>query len=320
MQADEDYLPHPALAHDISFGLPPEFADEIVKDNLGPPLSWLGAWIFMFVMIGGFAILWLILWPALENYDNQKALKSAIDLDGLAYYTNFGLGLIIVLFAWIVATATSIALTIRLSPKRIKATLYLASRNDFIGKTPRLFGLHKVWKNASGFKTAEDYLNAIAMRMFLWTGRVVLVLMAVAFYLLWCETTWHEVYTGDAYVEFSFWTNTKSIYPWSEVTSVELGCNQIEDSSHLLYEIHWIDGSKTRFPNYDNDFPPNKNWIVSLETVDSKISKSNAEFKRWNWLKRDPLHPNCLSFFENRLNGDEFTRFKAILRMDTLDL
>jgi len=241
-------------------------------------------------------------------------------LNGFAYYTNFGSGLVVAIFAWIVTTSFLVALTIRLSPKRLKATLYLSTQSDFIGKTPRIFGLDKIWANASGFSSAESYINAVSTRILMWTGRVILFLTAMPLYLSWCETTWHEVYTEDGYIEFSFWTNATTKSPWSQAASVELGCNQTDDGSSLIYEIRWSEGEKTRFLNYDDDFLPETNWLDGLEIVNARISNTDAKFKRWEWLSRDPLHPNCLSFFERRMSKDEFSRFKAILRIDTLDV
>ena len=326
MTREDNIAPHPNLAGDMSLGLPYDLAEEINEDNLGAPLSWLGSWLFMLIMCLGFVIVWLFLWPAGEAYDEHRALKTASELEGIAYNTNFGISLVIGVFIWIVATSTCVSIIIRLAPKRVKATLYLSGRSDFIGQTPRFFGLHKVWLAGTEIQTGEDYINAIAEKMISWTGRVVPFLTAIALFFFWRETSWNETFTEEAFIDKSFWTGAPSTHLWSDADEIELGCNFIKANSsrysgpakyHIIYDIKWENGTDVRLP-IENQIN-GKNWLDNLETIDSAVRSGNAVFQRWKWRDRDPLHPKCISHFRTELGPKNKERLEALLRIGELD-
>lgn len=328
MPSEDTNIPHRNLSHDLALGLPYELAEEIAEDNLGAPLSWFGASLFMLIMCSGFVIGGFYLWPTLEAYDKRQALKVATSLDGISFYTNFGISLLIGLFAWIIATATCVSIIIRLAPKRAKATLYLSAKNHFIGSTPRLFGLHKIWTNGTTIETAQDYINAIANRMCFWTGRVVLIMIGLALFFFWRETSWNETFTEKAVVENTFWSNTRSSYLWSDAVQVELGCNFIEArrgrrssskaaESVVIYKVKWEDGQKVSL-HTENQIN-GKHWLDNFENIDAEIRSGNAKFERWVWLERNPLHPTCLNHYRSKLGPDLGPRFDNLLRVRELD-
>jgi len=304
-------------------GLPPQLAQEIVDAKLKGPISWLAHGLFMLIMIAGFVIGWLYLWPTLSNQVDANAYSAAQSMDGFAYETNFGLSLVIGMFVWIVSVALIISTFILRAPTRLKATLYLNAKSDFIGSTPKFYGLHKVIAEVGKFKTGSDYIDAICRKMISSLSKVVVPSLVLVLGLVWLETSWYKFYTPTHIVKNGLWSNALEKKKWRDISDVELGCNFIEArdsnpaSNNIIYRVKWSDGSKASL-DIDNQIN-GKIWLENFETVDTEIRSGNATFKRWVWLERNPLHPTCLNHFRTDLGPELTPRFNRLLRISELD-
>ena len=297
------------------WGLPKRISDELVDTHRLSFVRFLGFWMFMFYMVGGFAVGGWYLWPWLENQNNINAQQKAAEVGGLMYDVNFGIGLLIGLFVWIFTSSLLSILTIRLLPMPIKGALSLSmladtkvpTNNDviaaqIIAENPRIETAGEflnTWANSSIFKHLKFLLPAI-------------LLTAVVTYR---EIQTFSVYGVEGVTRSAFFAGEK-FRPWSEVKTVELGCNQTDDGGSFIYEVQFEDGKSLRIAEKT---PVNKtHWLDNLEKIDAEISSGAAEFKRWKWLKRDPLHPKCLRGYYGELNDEDIKRFKKLLHVDSL--
>jgi len=321
----EPNAPHPELEPDIQMGLPLELALDITNSKLRGPVSWLGHWLYMLILIGGFAFLFLWLWPILQKLVEKNAVQAATQIDGIAIEAYVGFSLIIALFTWMVASSTITAVIILKSRKSIKATFYLNARSQFIGKTPKLFGLHRVAEMSSRLRDGSDYIDLICKRMISSTSKFVVSGLIIAIGLSWLELSSYKIISERSYIENPTFSNKFKTKNWHDVSLVKLGCNYVESQgrrnnspkSNLIYEVQWTDETKFRLPT--NKHINGRDWLSNLEFINSEISKGGASFERWVWRSRDALHPKCLRSFYLQGGEGSKDRIDSLLRIGELE-
>lgn len=319
---EETEAPHPELMSDIKMGLPLSLSQEIADANLSGPVRWLGHWLFMIIMFGGFAFgIWL--WAFLDKQVENNAKQVAMSLEGIAIETNFGVSLVFALFIWIVASATLTSFIILKSTPKIKATFYLNSRQQFIGATPKLFGLHHIAATSDRFISGYDYIDKICKKMISATAKFVVPGTLISFGLILCELSSFRIITPHAHVIDPFFSNKLQIREWTKAQRVQLGCNYIKarknknEESSFIYDVEWPDGKSFRLTTQDQI--NGKSWLENFEAIDAKIRSGDAIFERWEWRNRDPLHPKCLNNFYSQAEKSQKIRIDRLLRIGVLD-
>ena len=58
-------------------------------------------------------------------------------------------------------------------------------------------------------------------------------------------------------------------------------------------------------------------WLEAAEQMDTELRRTGVEFRRWNWLDRDPLYPACLSVMRHNFGAD-YPRIERLLRVGEL--
>ena len=304
------------LSGEPLWGLPKRISDELVDSYRLTPIRWLGNWLFMIVMCGGFAVgAWI--WAVCEGILRQNAIEATQNIDGFAYDTNFGIGLLIGLFVWILLCIPICDCIIRIMPMPYKGTLFLVSQMsnskenpDTLPKKPKL-DLFNTPHSAE--ELINNYLNKVIGKSLLYLSPFILLVGFVT----QAELTNFTILSPSGIYTSGFFSKNLASKRWRDAEAVKLGCNQTDDGSSLIYEVIWPDGKDKRLPT--DTHINGEDWLTNLETVDAEISKGGAVFQRWVWLKRNPMHPKCLRGFYAGLSPNEQTRFNRLLRIGELD-
>ena len=298
------------------WGLPKRISDELVDSYRLKPIRWLGHWLFIIIMIGGFAG-GAIFWGWCDGILSRNAIKVANTINGFAYDTNFGIGLLIGLFVWIFLCLPIYYCIIRIMPMPYKGTLFLVSQMsnskenpDTLPKKPKL-DLFNTPHSAE--ELINNYLNKVIGKSLLYLSPFILLVGFVT----QAELTNFTILSPSGIYTSGFFSKNLASKRWRDAEAVKLGCNQTDDGSSLIYEVIWPDGKDKRLPT--DTHINGEDWLTNLETVDAEISKGGAVFQRWVWLKRNPMHPKCLRGFYAGLSPNEQTRFNRLLRIGELD-
>ena len=105
------------------------------------------------------------------------------------------------------------------------------------------------------------------------------------------------------------------VYRWSDIEFVEVGCNETKDTSSLIYKLHFEDGWGVDLADSD---PVGLTLLEALERADDTILAHNKQFRLWEWLGRNPMHPDCLAHYQDSWSVDDFQRLKSVLHVDEL--
>lgn len=297
------------------WGLPKRISDEIINSYELTIVRVLGPWLYIALMIGGFAVGGYLLWPWLEGQNNSNAIRKAAELGGLMYDVNFGIGLLIALFIWIMGALWLTIVIVRLSPMPIKGALSFSMLAD--SKLPENNDkkCSEILKEHPRIETASELLNEWADTPIIKLGKFLIPVALFASAVSYREIHTFSVYGNEGFVRSAFFEG-ENFRPWTDVKTVELGCNQTDDGGSLVYKIRFADGKSIRI---EDGIPINNSrWLDNIEQIDTKIASGNAEFKRWSWMNRDPLHPKCLRGYYGEFNDADTKRFKKLLRIDTL--
>ena len=87
----------------------------------------IAGWSSLVIMFTGFIIGGLWLWPTSEAISVANAMERASMISGLLVQTNFGLGMICFLFAWIVLACIIAVLCLGAVPERFRSCLLYTS-------------------------------------------------------------------------------------------------------------------------------------------------------------------------------------------------
>ena len=298
------------------WGLPQQISDELVDSYRFAPFRWLGFWLFMIIMCGGFLI-GARLFGICENRLWQNAIEAGQSVNGFAYDTNYGIGFIIGVFVWIYFSGAIVSLILILMPMPIKGTLFLTSFSDVSSNTPVITLPGTVVEINEEMETASGLINDHSWRILKKLNPIVSPFILLAVLFSFAELNWFNVLSPTGMHTSVPWTRTDKVRAWRDVETVKLGCNQVGNASNLIYEVTWPDGRDKRLP-IDTHFD-GPNWLTNLETINAEISHGGAVFKRWKWLRRDPLHPDCLRFFHDQPQENAKSRIDALLRIGELD-
>ena len=304
------------LGDSTLWGLPKRASDELVDSYRLSPIRWIGHWLFMIVMCGGFAVgFWI--WNLCEKILRQNALRYAQEIDGFAIDTNFGLGLLIGLFVWIFLSGVIVSLIILLVPMPIKGALFLAAQSDLSENTPKMPFVGSLLENKGERVTASELINDYSRRIIRKLGLILSPFIVLVTAVTYAELSWFNVIGANGLHTSVPWSTQVNMRTWQDVETVKLGCNQTDDGASLIYEVVWPDGKDKRLPT---DTHVNENdWLTNLELVDAEISKGGANFERWVWLNRDALHPKCLRSFYLQGGEGSKDRIDGLLRIGELE-
>jgi len=293
------------------WGLPHFMSEEMITAHDITPVRWLGHCMYLIILCSGFVFGGFWLWPYFEGLNKQNALTKAVELNGLMYDTNYGFSFLVGVLVWIIFSVMFTLLLVRLTPMPIKGSLIFGTQTysnaykiskqvDSIMETD-----HRPRSTSAMLNKLIDYeiksLNLLT---------ITLPLTLLSIFLLFHETKTFSVYTEDGYFRAGFLS--EKFKPWSELDVVELGCNQTDSGGSFVYKVHFSRQSvrvEDGTPILDDD------WITTMEKLDSHIEAAGVPFKRWKWLKRDPLAPKCLRGFYGELGPEGKNRLDKLLRL-----
>jgi len=305
------------LGGETLWGLPKNISDELVDSYQSTLFRWLGFWLFMIVMVGGFAV-GAIIWGKAENIIEKNAEVAANSVNGFAIDTNFGIGLLIGLFVWIFLSSVIVSLVIRLFPMPAKAALFFGGNIDPQKVDPKAFNKKVSFLDSSiKPRNASEFLNQYLDRTIAKSIKILMPFVILVVAVCYAELHSFSVFSPTGFHKSGFFSKDMTVRTWQDVQTVKLGCNQTDDGPDLIYEVSWPDGKHKRLP-IDTHINA-ENWLTNIEAVDAVISKSGAAFIRWKWNNRNPLHPKCLRGFYADLSQGEKTRFDRLLRKGEID-
>jgi len=188
--------------------------------------------------------------------------------------------------------------------------------NNFTAKNRLYLGLAGYLDKLSAYEdNPYEYLKKACLQ---WTSVIVwptalLFLLAAA--SLEREMKAVNIYTAEsAIISPYFPWEINEVKNWSDAQSVALGCNYIEDDneSDIIYEVEFADDTSYRLSTATT---VRGEWLDNIEIIDQALFEARVEFKRWKWLKRNPLHPQCLNFYRNTYSVHEYERLELLLRV-----
>lgn len=279
-------------------------------------ISWLGQWGIIGLMLAGFAVGGVWLWPALERLTEANALAAAADEGALLVHSNFGSSLVIALFGWIFAAGAIVGVIGVMTP-RLQASTFafnMLNGQDALSR----WAVARTVQTLSDESDPKTYVRKAVVSWQWWALGLGAFFLMLATYAVTRDVQAHSLFTRTHYVESPFlpW-GSREPRPWSDVESVELGCNHVTGRNagdDIVYKAHFRDGT-TVF--VDSAAALSGSWLEGLETIDTAIQRSGAEFRRWNWLGRDPLHPACLAVMQSYYQGN-YPRIERLLRVGQL--
>lgn len=308
IQLEDDDVPIPL------WGLPAHIADELAPAWNIRWLRWLAGWMAWLIMVGGFIAGWIWLWPLFEGLNTQAAEAHAIKTGALMYETNFGISMLIWIFAWIIFSAGFAGFLVMLLPMPLKGALFIGLMGDQGGRPFNTNALNEALKETGGMGRASDFLNAWASRYIGSTLKYALPIALFGAIVVTREIATFSLYSVDGYYRSPFlpWA-TETLSEWSDASRVELGCNQTDSGGSIVYKIHFNNGKSVRID--DGVLVAGTTWLDNMETIDTQLIEAGASFERWKWLKRDPLHPQCVRGFTGMLGKDQGDRLLRLLRV-----
>ncbi len=248
-------------------------------------------------------------------FDSPTVFERAAEAEAILYNNQFAVSFIVLLFGWIFCAGIVVAFLMRCTPLKIKAPAFIKAITwgGFDGPFARGRLRHSL-KDYPNPASANELINDWGLRYIKAVSKFALpiLLIGIAIYLFERDS-WAYV-NEDGYSEnpVNPFKSTITI-SWDELESVELGCNHTGDSDFIIYEISGSSRS-ARLSSFRTTNGRNK--IDALIEVDSHIrSSGNVEFKRWQWLSRNPLHPKCLYYFRNELGKENYSRLVSLLRV-----
>jgi len=300
----------------IEEGVPENVATYAASLN---PSEWVFqalSWIFILIMILSF-IRGAFLWGYFENILDKNAQSEAIASGAVLYQHNFGISGLIALFGWIFA-AGIITGRIQLVTDKILSSAFVETMLD--PKNRLYVGLEGYLKRLQAYEQEpREYMKQACLG---WINYIIwpaVILFSLAAATLERELQTYSYYTTEGFVEKPLfpWEPDK-IDSWSNASYVELGCNHVTGknaSDDIIYDVSFQNGNSLR-PS--NALPVSGVWLDRVEEIDKVLVAKNVQFRRWNWLKRNPLHPDCLAYYRNKYSSSEYERLKLLLRVGEL--
>ena len=300
------------------WGLPVHISAELAP---AWKINWLrrfGGWAAWLIMVGGFIVGWLYVWPYFDALNVHAAEAKAVQLNGLMYETNFGIAMLVWLFAWIIMSASLAGFLVLVLPMPLKGALFIGLMGDTGGEPFNKRALQGAVMEVGETATAGELLNAWAARYIGSSLKYALPLGVIGALIIAREVATFSVYSVEGYYRSPLlpWA-TETLTEWTDAERVQLGCNQTDKGGSVVYKIFFKNGKSVRIE--DGVLIADTEWLDALEFIDKQLVTANASFERWQWLKRDPLHPKCVRGFYGMLGAEQGDRLMRLLRVGKFD-
>ncbi len=276
-------------------------------------LRWLSGWLPLIIMSLGLLFGWKIIWPFFEELNFNLVQKVGLEKNATFYVQNIGFGLVALLFAWLTFIPSVMVFLIRITPKPYKGSVFFGVLSD---ANMRPFNSSALQKSLNECQTPMNsgefirfWANDFFKRTFKYSGPLILIGFLMTAY----EIRTYEVYSAEGIHHLRWPWNSHQNFQWTDVETIDVGCNQVGEASELIYRVKFNDGAKFSLENLS--VFGQSDWLLKFEKIDTKIRESNAYFQRWKWLRRDPLHPKCVEYFKNLEDGD---RYLILIRANEL--
>lgn len=292
-------------------GMPNRFIRDIKAAYRLRMTRW-GVWtgVFAFLIIS-MCVFGLALVVGVSVLNSRLAASVSEQVDGYLIFQNVGLGGLVGLFGGIFLTGTMGAILVRSLPGEHRlAGLYTLIESEPIWSIDT-----KAVRWAVDTRHPDEDATTLAGRAAMRYGRS-MALIAAPFLVIGGALALYEVGNYAIVSERGIYRDgSETVYLWSDIEFVEVGCNETSDSSSLIYQLHFSDGWDIDLADSD---PVGMTLLEALERADDTVLAHNKEFKLWEWLERNPMHPECLAHYRNSWPTDEFQRLRSVLHVDEL--
>lgn len=293
-------------------GVPAAVIDHVMALEPARWIYWLGAWSYVVVMVAGFGV-GAILWSRVEAIVDDTAVSRAAEIGGLLYKSNFGIGFVFLLFAWILISGVLVT-AVAAKSARVRASYFLFTLLDPKNRISLTFN-NRLSKLAA-ITDPEEYIRSAvegSNKAFLSVG---VLLTAAGFAFVDWELNTFNIYSAEGYLSTPLlpWDHDKT-GKWRDAEYVELGCNHVTGknaSDDIIYEIR-VD-EKTSF-RISDAAPVKGDLLDQIEAIDTELREADISFRRWEWLKRNPLHPSCLAAQRRKYSANDYNRIIRLLRV-----
>ena len=301
----------------IEAGIPSHVVEYAISLNPAKWLYTLSSFLFMFIMVAGFIYGAVFIWQPLEEIVVKNALNLAHELNGILYGQNFGIALLVAIFAWIYWSGFLAFLAPNAS-KRMQASIFVFTILD-----PKNAPYLNIRKSVEKLQDENDP-SAYMQRIFSGWGKIMLypaiILTSLSLIILERELKTFTIYTPTQYLAKPLfpWEKDKSDN-WKNAQSVELGCNHTTGrgaSDDIIYEVNFASGQSYRISSAS---PVSGNWLDQLEIIDKNLKNADVAFERWDWLNRKSFHPDCLEAQKRRFSSEDLRRIHRLLRINEFE-
>ena len=294
-----------------------ELPDHILQE-LAPTwkirsVRWLSKLSILPILVIGFCLGGYWLFPLFEKLNQMVAMAQASHIDGLMYYTNFGIGFLVWVFAWIFLSQKLLGFVVLVLPMPLKGAMFYG----FLGNESDPNSIDRSELNfpdaSKSLTNASTFVNAWAWNFIRSTQNLGVPLAIIATLILACEIQSYSVFSEQGYFSSPLLPlSSNKMLEWRDVDKVQLGCNHTDDGGSVVYKVFFKNGKTVRI---EDAIPvASSTWIENMERIDKRIVDSGSSFERWKWLSRDPLHPKCVQSFYRQLGRDRGDRLMKLLR------
>ena len=267
------------------------------------------------VLFAAIALLVLAI-RSLAAASETRALTAAADVGAVLYETNFGFSWLPAFVAMIFLWVPAASLVSALLPTRLQHAYFAKGLLDSMNQAWAAAWVRRGFASIPAHYSPEqmiDHVNEATLRPCTAFGVALALVSAV---LVPRDLATHTLYSPRGVHPSAMlpWVDD-SARPFAAATAVVLGCNHVTGrnaSDDIHYEIHFADGAE--FDLYGAK-PVRGGWLDHAERIDAELRRAAVPFYRWRWLKRNPLHPACLSVQRAKYRPNGAERIDRLLRV-----
>ena len=256
-------------------------------------------------------------WLYLSNISEMVALEHAQAVDAIFYADFYGFSMLAALFAWILIAGVLAANPAFVS-QRVMASAFA---DNVIRDKNRNYLWKKAYINVDKTVPHDEQVRRIYAAQGAWGRKPGIVLLVIALLGFSYEVRVYTLYTDEGVIErSSYGFGDWETLSWSEATTVELGCNHVtgrDGSDDPIYQIHFGDETSRRL---EGAIPLEGSWIDNILIIDVILEREGVQFKRWEWLYRDPMHPACLEKNRQTRSPEDYQKLLKLLRVTPEEL
>jgi len=263
--------------------------------------------ILMLIMFGIGFILWMIA----ESLSEAKATAAVETVGALMYKTNFGVSFIIALFGGFLVLLPIMSY-LQLFSKKWRTASFAYGMGDW---NSGFF----MFKKPDPELAPDDYIRSFFTRMarvsMKWSAATLAIATLVGVKDIQAYEVYGETQIGQAKLLSVSGLNMRET---DDIDYVELGCNHITGknaSDDIIYRIKMKNGDTLYM---ENAKPVRGSWLDNAAAIDAALEKDGVTFKRWSWLKREPLHPVCLRAQNQKHSAEDYKKILNLLRVSEL--